>query len=469
MSDTLTTYGWDTAFAIRLRDVNSAIVKARSSPRSFAFAPDSYSHLNGTFGDWQVRRGPTGDLIHLTVPITGGTLSWLENTWPLAGITAIIEVRLETIAGEVQSGSTRWDLRVKPTGMPAYHELPSEPPASLVDVIYPDHALDGDGDAFLREALPIYFQNHLAEFDHIFASVNINEMEDTGDWAWLAPSFVSYAFVSGSSDDASHLGVLCLTQSEPVANRLCELAPSAIPDGSLSGFLIGTHLLMKNIIRPALVRAFPGTSDSDFVLSKDEQRITLARSLDMPPHDYEGTTYQSKLDELTVSITGSALTLESESSVELSDGIHGHVRNTHFANVIITTLPDGKQTLSFDTSLSPILGNPWTTKDGAITVIEILVGVLAGFAAVAVTMLTAGTATLIALVVVGLVFGIAEAAPSIVAAALEGRTTDEMASVDGLLLTGVKPINWPDSTDYRLTAATLNGCLQLGGDPQFAH
>jgi hypothetical protein len=45
------TYGWDTAYAITLPDLNAAIKKSNASPTTFAYEQDGIS-ISGTFGTW---------------------------------------------------------------------------------------------------------------------------------------------------------------------------------------------------------------------------------------------------------------------------------------------------------------------------------------------------------------------------------------------------------------------------------
>ena len=89
------TYGWDTAFAIRMPDANAAIVKAGSSPKAYAqVAPDKSCSGTGTFGPWQICKGGDGVLLHMAIPLTTGSMSFQGANYPMAGAVVTIELEL---------------------------------------------------------------------------------------------------------------------------------------------------------------------------------------------------------------------------------------------------------------------------------------------------------------------------------------------------------------------------------------
>jgi hypothetical protein len=94
VGDEASTYGWDTAFAIRVADVNAAIEKAGTSPTSFAYEePDHSCSIKGEFGPWRIGPGGDGKLIHLHIPIPSGELTMSTPT-AITGATAEVEVLL---------------------------------------------------------------------------------------------------------------------------------------------------------------------------------------------------------------------------------------------------------------------------------------------------------------------------------------------------------------------------------------
>jgi hypothetical protein len=63
-----------------------------------------------------------------------------------------------------------------------------------------------------------------------------------------------------------------------------------------------------------------------------------------------------------------------------------------------------------------------------------------------------------------IVGGVIAAIPLILKAMAEGRTAD-IPTLDTFATTAVAPVTWPDQDAFKLSSATLNDALQLGGDP----
>lgn len=53
--------------------------------------------------------------------------------------------------------------------------------------------------------------------------------------------------------------------------------------------------------------------------------------------------------------------------------------------------------------------------------------------------------------------------------AVASGNKDKIPPVNLMILNATKPITWPDATEFKLGWAGLNGSLQFGGDPGFAH
>jgi hypothetical protein len=63
-----------------------------------------------------------------------------------------------------------------------------------------------------------------------------------------------------------------------------------------------------------------------------------------------------------------------------------------------------------------------------------------------------------------IVGGVVAAVPLILKAIAEGRTQD-IPTLDTFATTAVAPVSWPDQGAFKLSSATINAALQLGGDP----
>ncbi|OPX90106.1 MAG: Macrolide export ATP-binding/permease protein MacB [Pelotomaculum sp. PtaB.Bin104] len=96
------TNGWDTVFAIRIKDVNSAIRLQKSSPTDFSQhyvdpETDDDITITGVFGDWQLTTGGDGKNLHMSVPIKTGTMTRNGKPYDMAGDVATIEVNCDFV------------------------------------------------------------------------------------------------------------------------------------------------------------------------------------------------------------------------------------------------------------------------------------------------------------------------------------------------------------------------------------
>lgn len=183
---------------------------------------------------------------------------------------------------------------------------------------------------------------------------------------------------------------------------------------------------------------------------------------------HDGKTYYPELEVLTIRVVGDELQVESHTQVELSSGIWGHVRSTHFVRLKLMNKSDGAQTITYEESREPIVDTPWTTVSEGIEIGKIILEIFAVIVTAILTVLTGGAFLVVALIIVGLVMGLAIAAPDIVAAVMKKETTNDVPAIDLLVLNSTAPINWAGASDFKLTWLGLNGSLQLGGDPGFA-
>jgi hypothetical protein len=222
------------------------------------------------------------------------------------------------------------------------------------------------------------------------------------------------------------------------------------------------------MVRPALPRAFPGSIDADFGLSEKRTEVHSKRKLSTETVQHDGTTYHPQLESLSITIVGDELHISSDTSVELSPGIIGHMKATHFVRLKLVNKPDGTETITYEQARDPIVTEPTVTYSEGIEIIKIILEIFAVIVTAILTVLTAGAFLLVALVIVGLVVGLAIAAPQIVGLVLKKDIRNDIPSIDLLVLNSTAPIRWTGASQFRLTSLSLNGCLQMGGDPGFA-
>jgi hypothetical protein len=206
-ADSASTFGWDTAFGIHIADANAAIVKAGSSPKAFAVSdPQDSLSVSGTFGPWQITTGGSGALVRLRVPVVTAAIEFPTRTDHVVDAVALVDVRLNLLHQEDPSGRTSHHLCVRTTA--------PRPGVNVASVWKVDHP-PGNRLSFLskvafQELLELWLNENLDDFDHVFATVDLNRRADQEAFQWLQPTHVSYAY-SDMGDDDGLLAVLCMT------------------------------------------------------------------------------------------------------------------------------------------------------------------------------------------------------------------------------------------------------------------
>jgi Clostridium P-47 protein len=328
---TADTNGWDTVYAITFKDVNKSIADKGSTPAGFDHT--SHSKLmnvdimtKGEFGPWQLVGGD-GHLLNLTMPITSGSLTIGGNTSDLSGGVAQVQVELDMLARDDATGDTGvHDLKVKANATPAAGApaQPAIPVAAVNSVTVP--GLEEDGNGFVRDALEAWLNENLAQFDHVFASVDIGaQLAEAPGLQWLMPvGHPTYAVASHATVDDSVFAVLSMTDAKRSSDGLVQqVSPFAIPDGARAGFLIGQTRFLEHMILPALDLLFQSVPDGGLVVSKTG--ISSAKDLELQ---------QWKLDDLTtvdptVAAGDFTLTVRATSLVvEFADVTFDHLQTT---------------------------------------------------------------------------------------------------------------------------------------------
>ena len=458
------TFGWDTVFAVSIADVNRAITRAGIPPMSFQFEDEDGS-VTGTFGTWQLCRGGDGNFVCFAIPITAGAMHFGGKSYPIAGITVIVELRLcylsQTETATPQGSYQNLVVRTHSTN-------PDEPLVTVRPLKYSGQPLRLDVGWVMEGYLQAWFNRHLENFNHVFATVALNRKVDHDGFEWLAPKYTGYAYVDGSNDANSYLGVLCMTLRPNADGLVAQLSQSAIPKNARAGFLISQGLFLEKMVLPALPKAFRDATEQDFAISAGKTAITNTRPVKTKTVTHDNVTYYPELEELKVRVVGDELWVESHTQVELSSGIWGHIRSTHFLRLKLVNKPDGTQTISYEESRDATVDTPWTTFSSGIEIGKIILEIFAAIVTLVLTVLTAGAFLVVALIIVGLVMGLAIAAPDIVAAVLKKDTLNDVPPIDLLVLNSTAPITWSGASDFKLTSLNLNGSIQLGGDPGFS-
>lgn len=472
------TFGWDTAFAIRASDVNAAIQRQHSSPSSFAADttdPGSHFavHVAGEFSDWQITLGGSGRLIHMSTPVTaleasGTSREGQSLSYTFGPGTFEIQVELEYVPHTdppAEGSGTFHQLMVKSqpvaseqvvTVLGGYGFGVSTDPSHL------DFSVVADD---VKAAMQTWFNDNLSDFEHVFATVNLNRTADEGQFAWLLPTYTSYAYIDGATLDDSILGILCMTDGRSADGLDQEISPNAIPAGSRAGFLIAPERFIVEMLWPSMPHVYEGVKTSDFAPRTDATGLTLAAGPvlinDLP--DNSGTLHTSYLENFELSTSNQVLSIDAVTKTEVSAGIQAYTRTQATYSVQLHDLSPTQQTIYYVPVGVDVPPESWTVEDPGIAIAKIFIDIAAAIAAFAIGVLTDGAGFVIAAVVIGVLVGVAEKVPDMVAAA----NSDESPSISLLAFNAIDPLQWSDQKDFNLDQVTLNYSLQMGGTPTF--
>lgn len=454
------TEGWDTVFALHISDVNSAIARAQSYPTSFELsdAADGYT-ISGSFDTWKIVPGGSGDLILFAIPFHNCSIIEPGKEREDVKGTAKVVVRLNFIHEEADttSNSNKQLLQIKSTPT-----KPGEKVASISTIVFEGKQPSFVGGAVLRGLLEEWLNNNLEDFDHVFATVNINRTASSGDFQWLQPNFVTYAYSDLGTKNDGALGVLCMTENRSRIDLAQQISSVIIPPGQRAGFLISKNRLIAKLLLPNMPKVFQGSKESDYKLSETGDSIVLAskkvRFKVKAKHGSSSKSYTAKVLDLQMTIEGAELQLSVTTETEISPGIRAYCQTQSFMGIRLVNKPDGTQTLGYFDS-RPAVKNNWTKHDAGFKITEDILTVTGIVLALVAVVVTDGAAIGAASVIISLAAGLTAATEY----TIEQTGKNDGPSIGEMVLNSTAAIKWSDSQQFKLNDAHLNGSLQLGG------
>lgn len=477
-SDEATTLGWDTVFAIRLSDVNAALVRSGQYPRTFEKDLGSGWSINGQFGAWQMSRGGSGSIVFMQIPITAGTMAYSGDTYALQGATVYISVKLQYVpqipttgisVNDFMMGVRGADLEVDELKTNWMDRSEADPAVVVQNITFASTPPSPLIRALMTEAFRQWFTDNLVQFAYTFSTVCLNEHAAEEQFQWVKPTYTSYGYLDGATDDTSIFGVLCMTDSRSPLGLTNQLAPGAIPKDARAGFSISMERFLEKLVLPGLSRGFPDASASDFTMKSNNTIIENTQPIQTEAISYGGIPYYPWIQKFTLQVVGSEVQVHTVTKVEISPGIRAWVECTSYQEIIVVDKPDGTQTLNFKEA-RPADKNYWIEKDVGIIITEIIIGIIGVVVAgIAKLLITSVAKFIIALIIIAIVCGLAAAIPELIAKVAGGGAAEALPPIDLLILNSTSPIKWPGASGYTLTCAGLNGSFQLGGDPGFTH
>lgn len=460
--DAAYTFNWDTVFSTKVPDVNKAIVDLHSSPTSFSgHYSDEITTFDGTakFGNWQICQGGDGKLLHMNIPCTESSIQ-LEGQQPIpmGEVKFVIEIRLHYLPhtdSKATPNTHTMKLVAKTTS-----DDPSDPVVSIVDASFPtDSGIIAE--SCLQTVFSQWINNNLDQFTHIFAVVDIsNTISADEQWAFVHPSYTSYAFLSRDKLEDCLFAVLTMSGGRTGENNAEQVSWTSITESNRAAYLVSQERVLMDLIRPAIAKCYNGLTEEMMELTSDKQSLQLkeGQKVQLQSVEYDGDTYDPIMDYLTITANPQELEISSRTMTDISPGITSECQATHYYAIKLMNQSDGKQTLGFKESQEAQIKHI-THKSTGVLIGQILAGIITAVGVVIAGVLTDGAVFIVSAGCIGLVGGVAAGSPDIIAMC----GTDDAPPIDALLINATDPIRWPTSNGFTLNWAGLNVSLQLEG------
>jgi hypothetical protein len=477
------TLGWDMSYAIRLPDVNAAILKEKAWPPTFQIDVDPQEDytLSGHFGPWQMIRGGSSGIVMLAIGIASGVMTVSEEgeqrKYLMDGSTAIVSVKLRYAAAPVpdlRPVAERMFLAINPDARssadPAVvvhgFEFPRSAPSPYVQTLMKTRSAPSPYvQTLMKAGLEIWFNNNIQKFSHIFAIVNLNETV-TDAFQWLKPTYTGYAYLDGSTDEESSFGVLGMAENRSADGLANQLGPNCVPKASRAGFSIGTPRYLEKVVLPGLIKTFTKATISGFTLTGNNSVIVNTGAFEVDPIVVNGTSYTPKVEIFELQVLGEELQIHTRTKIPISLGIRAMVDSVTYQKIILVDKPDGSHTLDFKES-RPMVTNHWIEVDDGVKITQIIVSLVGAVAGAASEAFDQIAKVIIAAVIITIVAGVVNLIPELIAEVAGGNAAKVLPPIGQFATGATDPVKWPGGGQFTLTEAGLNGAFQFGGNPHF--
>ncbi|GAA5019402.1 TULIP family P47-like protein [Kitasatospora paranensis] len=345
-------HGWDTVTAVSVAAVNRALAADRPGLVAEFTATGtalggSYA-MRGTFGDWQVVGGGSGDLLRISVPITAGTVRTNGGTAiDLAGTRAVLEVSLDLLPaadGTVQNlvfalhGAARPGDTPKPGVVtPIRLTAPAAVTAHLGE-LGADSVLAGVAQALAADA---------ASVSHVLASVNL---VPPGAGGWPSPTHSTYAYQE-LPDGAGYLSVLSTTGGRDATGLPAVVDPELFAAGGDTAFAISQDLFLVHVLTPVLPRLFDGADATCFDWDPATHEVTAARTFAIAPVRSGALDYVPLVESVSVTVSGGLIDLTARGTCDLGARISMDFR---FSSRHPVTARPGSEEIGFAADPNPL-------------------------------------------------------------------------------------------------------------------
>lgn len=292
-------YGWDTAYAVNVSVLNTALKGATTLPKTFSLA-DGGLKASGTFGNWSVVSGGSGILLHIQAEIASGTVSGgTDPQADLAGMSLIFEIDLSLLPASANVQELRLNLKtagkVKGKGG---------------DGVVLPYSIAPTGKLGFEQAL--FMQNAMAQFlvaqadKFTFAFARINMVPPNAADSWLAPVKIAFSYYpSGSAGD--FLVIYAATTNRDVSGLSTQVDPALLAGPGPAYFAISAGMFMEHVILPLMPKVYPGFDGSYFKFDAAKSTVVNTKAMTLKGVKSGAITYYPVVRSLSVGVSASKI------------------------------------------------------------------------------------------------------------------------------------------------------------------
>ncbi|NML37719.1 TULIP family P47-like protein [Chitinophaga sp. G-6-1-13] len=462
------TLGWDTVNSIRLPVVNATLEKSSRYPKEFHDVVSENWNIGGRFNAWKLVRGGSGAIVFMELPMPEAHMAFNDQSLQFNDGSATIAIKLTYLPQEPTGKATAGKATDgKPQFLVANPQARSsnDPAVVIQSIDYGTSKPDTMMDTLFRGALSIWLNKNVNLFSYVFTVVNINALAAKEAFQWLKPTYTSYAYFNGPTDETSYFGVLNMTSGDSAEGLSNQLPPSSIPQGCNSALLISTKKFLNNMVLPGMSTAFPRASEGTFIVTGNNTVIEkVGNDVELDPIPVNGINYTPWLQDFTYQIVGDEMQVNTKVKVSVGLGIDVYIQNTGYYKIKLVKKPNGGgETLDFEESRVGKT-NSWNEIATWAIVTDAIIAAITGCTAgIAKVMLKETLKRVVAYVIVAIIVGIIAAIPSIIAQVVQGKAAEVLPSIGGMVADATGDIKWPESTGFTPEKAEMNGSLQIGG------
>lgn len=469
LSSPVSTNNWDTVTIVRGNCFNDDIAAKGTYPKAIDFTivdeevnSTEYA-IHGTFKPWAITTGGEGRNIWFS-------LKWKEGTFINAGKSMTLPEDTEAVISVIlsyfplpaaQAKNGEYKLSVD-----ASEGSADTAPCVSVMSVDTKGALQPIAETVFASILGQWLNKAetLALFQPLFATVVVDNGTDE-NFAWLKPTYMSYAYRDAARLEDSFFGVLCMTNNRDGGEGIKQLPLVSMGQSENVVLLINREIFVKYQYLPSLPLAVPNTTSENYTLGSDGITVS-ASGIKLSKVAYGSMDYQPVLKNFVVSFDEARVRTILQVDINISPGIdvHSFVETEH---TFALGYNEKKEPIMIYKNIGePLVRNEVEASAGIIiteVILDIIVAVVSAGLVEAVEKVT--TKIIIALVAAIVVAAVAIIIHLIIEEVVTDGTLEKLPSVTPMMEAGVSPVQWPFTKTGTFKAAKIiyNGAFIFVG------